>query len=32
MYQRNCFSCDGRRNGGSIGSTGATGITGPTGS
>ncbi|PGZ61225.1 hypothetical protein COE58_12320 [Bacillus cereus] len=32
MYQRNCFSCDGRRNGSSIGSTGATGITGATGS
>ncbi|MED1378829.1 hypothetical protein COL41_24455 [Bacillus mycoides] len=31
MYQRNCFSCDGRRNSGSIGSTGPTGATGPTG-
>lgn len=31
MYQRNCFSCDGRRNSGSIGSTGATGPTGSTG-
>ncbi|OTY18045.1 hypothetical protein BK735_18930 [Bacillus mycoides] len=31
MYQRNCFSCDGRRNSGSIGSTGPTGNAGPTG-
>ena len=31
MYQRNCFSCDGRRNSGSIGSTGPTGSTGSTG-
>ncbi|PET05025.1 hypothetical protein CN505_13930, partial [Bacillus cereus] len=31
MYQRNCFSCDGRRNGGSIGITGPTGATGATG-
>nr|WP_141530803.1 collagen-like protein [Bacillus cereus] len=34
MYQRNYFSCDGRRNGdstGSTGPTGATGATGPTG-
>ncbi|EJV65486.1 MULTISPECIES: hypothetical protein [Bacillus cereus group] len=31
MYQRNCFSCDGRRNSGSIGSTGPTGTTGATG-
>ncbi|QWH08628.1 collagen-like protein [Bacillus mycoides] len=31
MYQRNCFSCDGRRNSGSIGSTGPTGPTGATG-
>ncbi|MGH0446554.1 collagen-like protein [Bacillus mycoides] len=31
MYQRNCFSCDGRRNSGSIGATGSTGATGPTG-
>ncbi|EJQ99671.1 hypothetical protein II1_05154, partial [Bacillus cereus MC118] len=31
MYQRNCFSCDGRRNSGSIGITGPTGITGSTG-
>lgn len=30
MYQRNCFSCDGRRNSG--GSNGNTGPTGPTGS
>lgn len=31
MYQRNCFSCDGRRNSGSIGATGPTGSTGATG-
>ncbi|MGQ8853796.1 collagen-like protein [Bacillus sp. SRB_8] len=31
MYQRNCFSCDGRRNSGSIGATGPTGNAGPTG-
>ncbi|RAN83182.1 collagen-like protein [Bacillus sp. SRB_331] len=31
MYQRNCFSCDGRRNSGSIGATGATGPTGNAG-
>ncbi|PFN27469.1 hypothetical protein [Bacillus cereus] len=31
MYQRNYFSCDGRRNGGSTGSTGPTGAIGPTG-
>ena len=32
MYQRNCFSCDGRRNSGSIGKLlGPTGATGPTG-
>ncbi|MEV5109599.1 collagen-like protein [Bacillus sp. LBA3-1-1.1] len=28
MYQRNCFSCEGRRNSGSIGSTGPTGSAG----